>query len=78
MERSRCAKKRIIVFGKTGSGKTTILKHLASEGNPFKPSNDLESDTATVTCWLEKWNEFEVELIDTVGIDDNRDLNIHG
>jgi hypothetical protein len=29
-----------------------------------------------VTSWSEKWDEFEVELIDTVGIYDNRNLNI--
>jgi GTPase SAR1 family protein len=69
--------KRIIVFGKTGAGKTTMLMHLAGEGSPFKPSDRLQSDTATVTSWNTRLSdEYDAELIDTIGFYDNRNLNI--
>jgi Flp pilus assembly CpaF family ATPase len=46
---SRRDKKIIIVCGKTGSGKTTILNHLAGRGSVFKPRKGLQSDTDKVT-----------------------------
>jgi ABC-type molybdenum transport system ATPase subunit/photorepair protein PhrA len=68
--------KRIIVFGKTGAGKTTMLMYLAGEGSPFTPSDRLVSDTVTVTSWTTRWDEYYAELIDTVGFYDNRNLNL--
>jgi predicted ATPase len=73
---SRREKKIIIVCGKTGSGKTTILNHLAGRGSVFKPRKGLQSDTDKVTRQTLRWNEYDVELIDTIGFLDNRNFDI--
>ncbi|XP_006455035.1 hypothetical protein AGABI2DRAFT_194739 [Agaricus bisporus var. bisporus H97] len=59
----------IILLGLPGSGKTTFIQHLASDGARIQIHHGLENRNSEVQAYNAKIGEMEVTLVDTPGLD---------
>ncbi|KAJ3088989.1 gTPase, IMAP member 8 [Quaeritorhiza haematococci] len=68
----------IVVLGQTGNGKSQFCHYLGSDlGNcppgSFRPSEQVDSFTAQVSCFVVNVFGYKVRIIDTPGLNDSKD-----
>ncbi|KAF7762354.1 hypothetical protein Agabi119p4_8947 [Agaricus bisporus var. burnettii] len=63
----------IILLGLPGSGKTTFIQHLASDGAEIPIHHGLENGNSEVQAYNAKIGEMEVTLVDTPGLEPNNE-----